>query len=162
MGGMIAEWALGAMVAVISGVGLTNIYLHDSQFPFSPLRFAVLATAVFGSFAALCFCWPKISRRPLSRGLLAVHFWGTLVFFNVSAIPLLMMGMGLQQPNPLDPRVLALGHGPLGSWAIFGLCGLGFYQLPFLWAVMLSLLSVSRRSALASDAEASASDLRTR
>jgi heme/copper-type cytochrome/quinol oxidase subunit 1 len=159
---MVAHWTMALLVAIGSALPPIKVYLHDPDFPFNPVRFVALATAVFGGFAGLHFCWGRMFRRPLDRGLSTVHFWGTVVFFNVSAIPLLIMGAGVQYPSPLDPRVLSIGAGPLARWALVGLCGLAFYQLPFFWGVMLSLLNASPRSAPAPGAEASASELHTR
>ena len=141
--GMFTEWVIASLAALVSTLPATDVYFHDSDLPFGPIRFAILALTVFGSFAALYYCWPKLSRRRLDHKLASLHFWGTVIFFNLAAIPMLLLGIGLHQPRMLDPRVLPGATPFLGLLAILGLCGLLFYQLPFVWAVILSLLGVS-------------------
>ena len=162
--GMLAEWFIAGVAVTVTAVPAVDVYLHDTEFPFGPLRFAMLASTVFGSFAALYYCWPKLSRRALDARLAKVHFWGTIVFFNLTTLPMLLVAAGVQQLRLPDPRLLPIGAPFLGRLAILGLCGLAFYQLPFVWALILSLVNVNRPSAdsLEQDGAASASAPRTR
>jgi heme/copper-type cytochrome/quinol oxidase subunit 1 len=158
--GLIVEWLIAMIAASTAGFPTTEAYLHDDGIPLAPARFFILATMIFGSFVALYRCWP--SRRLLDPKLIKLHFWGTLALFNLTTIPMLLLAIGLHQPAALDPRILSSGNPLLSRIALVSLCLLAFYQLPFFWAVILSLLPSQRVAPTEPAAAASASALRIR
>src|SRR5215203_5391859 len=136
--GLFAEVLIAMIAALAAGLPATEIYFHDDHLSLAPARFVIVATTVFGSFIALYRFWPL--RRRLDPKLIKLHYWGTLVFFNLTTIPMLLLGIGLNQPNALDPRILTTHVPTFTRIAAVSLCLLAFYQLPLLWAVILSLV----------------------
>ena len=158
--GLFAEVLIAMIAGLAAGVPATDIYFHDDRLPLAPARFLIVATTVFGSFIALYRFWPL--RRRLDPKLIKLHFWGTLVFFNLTTIPMLLLAIGLHQPNALDPRILSADVPIFTRIAAVSLCLLAFYQLPLFWAVILSLVPSQPAAPTGSDEAASASAPHTR
>ena len=155
----IAEGLLALIAAAAVECRATEVYLHDDGIPRSPARFFILAATIFGSFVAFYRFW---AWREIDPKLAKLHFWGTLGFFNLATVPMLLMAMGVHQPAALDPRILSWGAPLMSRIAMLSLCLLAFYQLPLLWAVILSLLPSQRVAPTELDEAASPSAPRTR
>ena len=89
-------------------------------------------------FAGLYYWWPKMFGRKLDETLGQAHFWGTTVFFNLTFIPMLLIGIGGHQRRIYDPRMFSytakMAH--MHLIITYGLYGMLLFQVPFLWAMV--------------------------
>jgi cytochrome c oxidase subunit 1 len=129
-------WALGFLVMFIAG-GLTgifngsapaDIYINNTYFVVAHFHYTLFSSVFFGGFAGVYFWFPKMFGRMLSPLLGHLHFWTTLVFFNVTFFPqhhLGLAGMVRRVANPLqyDALVPLQWLNVLSTWGALGLLG---------------------------------------
>jgi cytochrome c oxidase subunit 1 len=58
---------------------------------------------MFGGFAGIYFWFPKMFGRRMNDTLGKIHFWLTLVFFNLVFTPMFLLGMGGQMRRIYNP-----------------------------------------------------------
>jgi cytochrome c oxidase subunit 1 len=56
-------------------------------------HFTIVGGALFGFFAAVYYFFPKITGRMMDEGLGKIHFWGTMIGFNVAFLAMLYAGL---------------------------------------------------------------------
>jgi len=145
--GMIAEFLVGGTTGIINGSAAADIYVHDTYYIVGHFHYTLFPAVFYGTFAGLYYWWPKMFGRRLDERLGKIHFWGTTLFFNMTFIPMLLMGIGGHQRRIFDPRVFTY-TAPMHNLhliATFGLYGLLLYQLPFVIAFVKGL--VGKRTA---------------
>jgi cytochrome c oxidase subunit 1 len=93
-------WALGVVSLFISG-GLSGIWLgqsavdiplHDTKFVTAHFHLIMAGAALFGVFGATTLWFPKMFGRMMSEKLGKIHFWGTVIPFNLIFIPMFFLG----------------------------------------------------------------------
>jgi cytochrome c oxidase subunit 1 len=145
-------WALGALVVFLLG-GVTgihlgsaasDIYLHDTYFVVAHFHYALLPPVVFAFFAAFTFWFPKMFGRRLSKLLGHLHFWPTFVFFNLTFLPMFVLGIAGHQRRIATPQFFEALRDPtlvrMQVLATVGAVGMLLAQIPFLANVAWSLL----------------------
>ncbi len=141
-------WALGFLTMFIAG-GLTGIfngsapvdlYVSRTYFVVAHFHYTLFSAVFFGGFAGVYYWFPKMFGRMLSGPLGHLHFWLTLVFFNVTFFPMHhigLAGMVRRIANPLQYDAL-VPHQWLNVLATYGTLCLLAAQIPFviniLWA----------------------------
>jgi len=117
----VAEFMIGGVTGIFLGSSGTDIYLHDTYFVVAHFHYTFFPIAIIGGFAAVTFWFPKMFGRMMNETLGKIHFWGTIIPFNVIFIPLFVLGVGgqhrrifsyaqfeqLATPERQDLRVLA-------------------------------------------------------
>jgi cytochrome c oxidase subunit 1 len=88
----IAEFLIGGVTGIFLGANATDIYLHDSYFVVAHFHYTFFPIAIIGGFAALTFWFPKMFGRHMNETLGKIHFWGTIIPFNLIFIPLFILG----------------------------------------------------------------------
>jgi cytochrome c oxidase subunit I len=95
--GFIAEFMIGGVTGIFLGASGADIYLHDSYFVVAHFHYTFGPIAIIGTFAGLTFWFPKMFGRMLNEKLGKIHFWGTIVGFNIVFIPLFITGVAGDQ-----------------------------------------------------------------
>ena len=112
-------FALGFIALFLIG-GLTGIYLaafpvdwqvHDTYFVVAHFHYVLFGGAIFAIFAGLYYWWPKMFGRMLDERLGKWHFWMMFVGFNLTFLPLHMVGL-LGMPR----RIYTYTEGGLWEW----------------------------------------------
>lgn len=103
--GMIAEFLVGGVTGIINGSAAADIYVHDTYYIVGHFHYTLFPAVFYGMFAGLYFWFPKMFAKNMSERLGKWHFWLTTLFFNVTFIPMLMLGMGGHQRRIADPSV---------------------------------------------------------
>ncbi len=88
----IAEFLIGGVTGIFLGANATDIYLHDSYFVVAHFHYTFFPIAIIATFAALTYWFPKMFGRHLNEPLGKIHFWGTMIPFNLIFIPLFVLG----------------------------------------------------------------------
>jgi cytochrome c oxidase subunit 1 len=101
-------WALG-FIAIFTIGGLSGIFLAafpvdwqvtDTYYVVAHMHYVLFGGAVFGSFAALFYWWPKLFGKVLDEGLGKWQFWLVFIGFNLTFFPQHMLGlMGMPRRN---------------------------------------------------------------
>jgi cytochrome c oxidase subunit 1 len=101
--GTLAVFIVGGVTGIFLGSAPTDIYLHDTSFVVAHFHFTLFSATIFGGFAGLYFWFPKMFGRMMNETLGKIHFWFTLVCFNLVFIPMFGVGLGGQMRRLYDP-----------------------------------------------------------
>ncbi len=88
----LGEFMIGGVTGIFLGSSGSDIYFHDTYFVLAHFHYTFFPIAIIGVFAGITFWFPKMFGRLMSEKLGKIHFWGTIVSFNVIFIPLFMLG----------------------------------------------------------------------
>jgi cytochrome c oxidase subunit 1 len=112
-------YALGFIALFLIG-GLTGLYLaafpldwqvHNTYFVVAHFHYTLVGGAMFGIFAGLFYWWPKMFGRKLDETLGKWSFWTIFVGFNLTFMPLHLVGL-LGMPR----RIYTYTEGGLWEW----------------------------------------------
>jgi cytochrome c oxidase subunit 1 len=99
---------------------------------------------VFSFFAAFYYWYPKMFGRRLNEVLGHLHFWPTLVFFNLTFLPMFVLGFAGHHRRIANPQFFEALRDPAlvrMQWlATVGAVGMLGAQIPFLVNLVWSAL----------------------
>src|SRR6202030_2964129 len=139
----IAEFMIGGVTGIFLGSSGTDIYLHDTYFLIAHFHYTFVPIAIIAVFAGLTLWYPKMFVRMLNETLGKIHFWGTVIPFNVIFSPLFITRIAGDQRRLYDyaqfagQSRLALQH--LRTPSTIALLFLLSFQLVFLFNFFWSL-----------------------
>jgi cytochrome c oxidase subunit 1 len=90
----IAEFLIGGVTGIFLGASGADIYFHDTYFVLAHFHYTFFPIAIIGTFAAFTYWFPKMFGKMMNDTLGKIHFWGTIIPFNIIFIPLFVLGMG--------------------------------------------------------------------
>ncbi|MFQ5519910.1 MAG: cbb3-type cytochrome c oxidase subunit I [Candidatus Methylomirabilia bacterium] len=146
--GFVAMFTTGGLTGIFNGSAPADIYISDTYFVVGHFHYTLFSAVFFGFFSGLYFWFPKMTGRMLSDKLGTLHFWLTLIFFNVTFFPMHLIGLaGMMRriANPLDYEFLQ-PHQPLNVLITWGAILFMFSQIPFFVNVAWSLVAGRRAS----------------
>jgi cytochrome c oxidase subunit 1 len=92
----VAEFLIGGVTGIFLGASGADIYLHDTYFVLAHFHYTFFPIAIIGTFAGFTYWFPKMFGRMMNDTLGKIHFWGTIIPFNLIFIPLFFTGLGGQ------------------------------------------------------------------
>lgn len=101
---MLGEFLLGGVTGIYLGSSGLDIYFHDNTFVVAHFHYTLMPTVFFCTFSAVNFWYPKMFGRMLNETLGKIHFWGTIIPFNIIFIPLFFSGIAGQHRRIFDYR----------------------------------------------------------
>ncbi|HSG07953.1 MAG TPA: cbb3-type cytochrome c oxidase subunit I [Longimicrobiales bacterium] len=139
----IAEFLIGGVTGIFLGASGADIYLHDTYFVLAHFHYTFFPIAIIGTFAGLTYWFPKMFGRMMNDTLGKIHFWGTVIPFNVIFIPLFVLGLGGQHRRIYNfqnfPELAAMQ--PWRITATVALIVMLLFQLIFFWNLFRSMRS---------------------
>jgi len=139
----IAEFMIGGVTGIFLGSSGTDIYLHDTYFLIAHFHYTFVPIAIIAVYAGLTFWFPKMFGRMLDETLGKIHFWGTVIPFNVIFIPLFITGIAGDQRRVYNYALYAEQSRPalqhLRTTATIALLVMLSFQLVFLFNFFRSL-----------------------
>jgi cytochrome c oxidase subunit 1 len=88
----VAEFLIGGVTGIFLGASGADIYFHDTYFVLAHFHYTFFPIAIIGFFAGITFWFPKMFGKHMSDTLGKIHFWGTIISFNLIFIPLFVLG----------------------------------------------------------------------
>ena len=144
--GFLTMFIVGGLTGIFNGSAPADIYINNTYFVVAHFHYTLFSAVFFGGFAGVYFWFPKMFGRMLSAPLGHLHFWLTLVFFNVTFFPqhhLGLAGMVRRVANPLQYDAL-VPHQWLNVLSTWGALGLLVAQIPVVANVVWSLIAGAR------------------
>ena len=141
----VAEFLLGGVTGIFLGSAATDIYFHDTYFVLAHFHYTFFPIAIIASFAAITFWFPKMFGRSMNATLGKIHFWGTIISFNLVFLPLFVLGMAGQHRRIYDytnfPELATPDMQSLRIFATRAMLVLLAFQLVFLFNFFKSLFA---------------------
>jgi cytochrome c oxidase subunit 1 len=139
----VAEFLLGGVTGIFLGAAGADIYFHDTYFVVAHFHYTFFPIAFIAGFAGISYWFPKMFGRMMNETLGKIHFWGTIVGFNLVFLPLFLTGAAGDHRRIYDYRAFpelatpTLQH--LRITATIGLLTMLAFQVVFLYNFVHSL-----------------------
>ena len=99
----VGMFVIGGLSGVFVASTPVDIYLHDTYFVVAHIHYVLFGGSLFAIYAAITFWYPKMFGRMMSERLGKIHFWLTLLFFNLTFFPMHQLGIGGMIRRIYDP-----------------------------------------------------------
>jgi cytochrome c oxidase subunit I len=132
--GFLLVFTIGGLTGLILAMAPIDIQLHGTYYVVAHFHYVLVAGSLFGLFSGWYYWSPKWTGRMYSEVRGKIHFWASIIFFNVSFFPMHFLGMAGM------PRRYADYPAQFTTWnqvATIGAFGFGLAQVYFLLAVAL-------------------------
>jgi len=129
----VSMFVIGGLSGIFMAATPVDIFIHDTYFIVGHIHYVVFGGSVFAIFGAVSYWFPKMYGRMMNETLGKIHFFGTLIFFNITFFPMHIIGVGGHMRriyNPLQYEFLE----PMQHWneiMTIGAIGLGLFQIVF-------------------------------
>jgi cytochrome c oxidase subunit 1 len=131
--GFIVVFTIGGLTGIILSVAPLDIQLHDTYYVVAHFHYVLVAGSLFALFAGVYYWLPKWTGHMYDEGLGKLHFWLSMIFFNVTFFPMHFLGLaGMPRRYADYPMQFA----DFNLVASIGAFGFGFAQLVFLYCVI--------------------------
>jgi cytochrome c oxidase subunit 1 len=132
----ISLFVIGGLSGIFLASVPIDIHVQDTYFVVAHLHYVLFGGSVMAIYAALYFWYPKITGRMLNEGLGKLHFWMTFFGFNITFLPMHVLGLDGMPRRVAD---YAPEFAPLNLVATLGSFLLSAGTLPFLFNALVSL-----------------------
>jgi cytochrome c oxidase subunit 1 len=88
----LAAILIGGVTGIFLGSSGSDIYFHDTYFVVAHFHYTFFPISIIAVFAALYYWFPKMFGRLMNETLGKIHFWGTIIPFNLIFLPLFYAG----------------------------------------------------------------------
>ena len=131
--GFVSMFVIGGLSGIYMASTPVDIFIHDTYYIVAHIHYVVFGGTMFGIFAGLYYWFPKMYGRMMNETLGKVHFWLTLLFFNVTFFPMHILGIGGHMRRIYNPMQYEFLHPlqPINVLITIGAIGLGLSQLVF-------------------------------
>src|SRR5919202_4271343 len=99
----VAMFVIGGLSGVFLATTPVDIYVHDTYFVVAHLHYVLFGGSLFALFGAITFWYPKMFGRLMNPTLGKIHFWLTLVFYNLVFFPMHQLGLHGHMRRIYDP-----------------------------------------------------------
>jgi cytochrome c oxidase subunit I len=91
--GFISMFVIGGLSGVMVASVPFDIHVHDTYFIVAHIHYVLFGGSVFGLYAGIYHWFPKMTGRLINETWGKVHFWMTLVGFNLCFLPMHWLGL---------------------------------------------------------------------
>jgi cytochrome c oxidase subunit 1 len=137
----VSMFVIGGLSGIFMASTPVDLFVHHTYFIVAHFHYVLFGGSMFAIFAAVYFWFPKMSGRMFNNTLGWIHFWMTLVFFNLTFFPMHNLGLGGMMRRIADPTVYDCLRQlqPLNVVCTIGAIGLGLATIPFVVNLLISL-----------------------
>jgi cytochrome c oxidase subunit 1/cytochrome c oxidase subunit I+III len=140
------QFTLGGLSGITFAVVPIDWQIHDTYYVVAHFHYVLFGGSLFGVFAGIYYWFPKITGRLLDEGIGRLHFWLTVIGFNMAFFVQHFLGlMGMTRRVYTYPDFPWWGD--LNMISTVGAFILGVSALILIWNIVVSL----RRGAPAGD-----------
>lgn len=132
--GFIFVFTMGGFTGLILSMAPIDIQLQDTYYVVAHFHYVLVAGSLFSMFAAYYYWAPKWTGVMYSERRGQIHFWGSLITFNITFFPMHFLGLaGMPRRYADYPMQFA----DFNMVASIGAFGFGLMQVYFFLAVVL-------------------------
>src|SRR5574337_740399 len=131
--GFIFVFTMGGFTGLICAITPIDIQVQDTYYVVAHFHYVLVAGSLFALFAGTYYWIPKSTGHMYREGLGKLHFWCSIIFFNVAFFPMHFLGLAGMPRRIPD---YALQFADFNAIASVGAFGFGLSQLIFLATVV--------------------------
>jgi cytochrome c oxidase subunit 1 len=142
--GFIFVFTMGGFTGLICAVTPIDIQIQDTYYVVAHFHYVLVAGSLFALFAGTYYWLPKWTGFMYDETLGKVHFWCSIIFFNITFFPMHFLGLAGMPRRIPD---YALQFADFNAVATVGAFGFGLSQLLFLYVVVKAVRGGARAAA---------------
>jgi cytochrome c oxidase subunit 1 len=141
--GFIFVFTMGGFTGLILAMAPVDIQLQDTYYVVAHFHYVLVAGSLFSLFAGLYFWLPKWTGTMYDEKLGKLHFWLSMIFFNVTFFPMHFLGLAGMPRRYADYPMQFADFNMLVSVGAFGF---GLSQLVLLYVVIKSIRGIGPKA----------------
>jgi len=99
----VSMFVIGGLSGIFMAATPIDLHIHDTYFIVAHIHYVLFGGSLMGAFAGIYYWFPKMFGRHMNYKLGYVHFWLTLISFNVTFFLMHVVGLGGMQRRVQDP-----------------------------------------------------------
>ncbi len=131
--GFIFVFTMGGLTGIVLSMAPLDIALHDTYYVVAHFHYTMVAGSLFALFAGTYYWIPKWTGHMYDEKLGKIHFWLTMIFFNVTFFPQHFLGLAGMPRRYAD---YAMQFADFNMLSTIGAFGFGLSQLVFVTVVV--------------------------
>src|SRR5436853_5815238 len=85
---LVALFTIGGISGVMHSSPPADLQQTDTYFIVAHFHYVLFGGSIMGLFAGIYYWFPKMSGRLMGEGLGKIHFWLTMIGFNLTFLPM--------------------------------------------------------------------------
>jgi cytochrome c oxidase subunit 1 len=142
--GFIFVFTMGGFTGLILAVTPVDIQLQDTYYVVAHFHYVLVAGSLFAMFSGVYFWLPKWTGHMYDEGMAKLHFWCSMIFFNITFFPMHFLGLAGMPRRIPD---YATQFADFNMIASIGAFGFGFSQLILLTVVIKAIRGGTKAAA---------------
>jgi cytochrome c oxidase subunit 1 len=134
--GFIFLFTMGGFTGLVLAITPVDIQLQDTYYVVAHFHYVLVAGSLFAFFGGIYYWLPKWSGRMYDEKLGKIHFWASMIFFNVTFFPMHFLGLAGMPRRVPD---YATQFTDWNEVATIGAFGFGLSQILFLYIVLKAI-----------------------
>ena len=131
--GFLFVFSMGGFTGLVCAITPIDIQLQDTYYVVAHFHYVLVAGSLFAIFSGTYFWLPKWTGHMYSETLGKWHFWGSMIFFNITFFPMHFLGLAGMPRRIPD---YAMQFADFNMLASIGALGFGLSQLLFVIAII--------------------------
>ena len=101
--GFVSMFIIGGLSGVFMASTPVDVYIHDTYFIVAHIHYVLFGGSLFAIFAGITFWYPKMFGRLMNEKWGRIHFWLTMILYNIVFWPMHSIGIQGHMRRIYDP-----------------------------------------------------------